>query len=58
MTTKTISVEAAAAIRKAEYQQLCGHPNGYPSPFGAETPMRELGRPAAGTPYQEEPAGV
>ncbi len=37
----------SAAIRKAEYQQLCGHPQGYPSPFGAETPMHELKRPDA-----------
>jgi hypothetical protein len=58
LVANTLDAPVAAAIRKAEYQQLCGHPNGYPSPFGAETPMRELGRPAAGTPYQEEPAGV
>ena len=37
----------AAAIRKAEYQQLCGHPHGYPSPFGAETSMRVFNRPDA-----------
>ena len=63
LVANTLDAPVAAAIRKAEYQQLCGHPDGYPSPFGAETPMRELGRAqpaatAADAPYQAGPAGV
>ena len=63
LAANLLDAPLAAAIRQAEYQQLCSHPDGYPSPFGAETPMRELFRSesvpttAPDDPYQQD-AGV